>query len=485
MISPRTLHTFEMEAAELPAGDWTAHRELAQSAVEFGYAAELTQEVSNDAADPTPLTHQLRFLEPDAVDVFTEGIQDVEDAMGGSVSVEQFTPDRPHGYFGQRTPLEFSPNQEDWPDIANVRLSHGGKESVHSTLTQALETVLGGQNDLAWIPPKDHSQFDSDGPLRIDNESPVLLDSDGAVVAEHVLDALRVVAASEGQRITIGTGREDAGAVFSADFGPDGHWSLGRYGVEDSHTMQDYGSLPSYRVTGEFSDALETHVEYQGRVTREDEHSAFEEAQSEGKELASRLLTPSDEVGAEAQDARLAHAESFVADYEARLDAAYANAPSSTQEPDVGPEPDLEKLVVAHAGDVQAAVRSEDFASVVQQTLGKNPHERFINDEDGQRFETWLPSEDDHAHIATVVDTVRKRVGAEAVDGLPTKSPVTNAVDTQAMSSFEKVLKNRPQSGPKAGLRASAQQTGQAFRQSEPLSQAKNQDHGLAGEPPF
>lgn len=136
-MSERTIETFEREAAELPIGDWTAHRDLAQEAVVAGYAAELTQEVSNDAAAAIPLTHQLRFLDPNEVVELPEGIQTDEEPMGGSKDVEQFTPNRPHGYFGQRTPLEFSPIQEDWPDIANVRLNHGGKESVHSTLTQA------------------------------------------------------------------------------------------------------------------------------------------------------------------------------------------------------------------------------------------------------------------------------------------------------------------------------------------------------------
>lgn len=65
MPSPRTLQTFEHEATELPVGDWTGHRDLAQEAVEYGYAAELTQEYDNDTATNTPLTHSLRFLPPE------------------------------------------------------------------------------------------------------------------------------------------------------------------------------------------------------------------------------------------------------------------------------------------------------------------------------------------------------------------------------------------------------------------------------------
>lgn len=483
-MSERTIETFEREAAELPIGDWTAHRDLAQEAVVVGYAAELTQEVSNDAAAAIPLTHQLRFLDPNEVVELPEGIQTDEEPMGGSKDVEQFTPNRPHGYFGQRTPLEFSPIQEDWPDIANVRLNHGGKESVHSTLTQALEAVLSDQSALAWLPPKHHPEFDVDGPLRVENESPLLVDPEGSVLAEHVLDALRAAAETEGQSITIGTGREEMGAVFSAEFRPDGHWSLGKYSLEDSHTMQDHGSLPSYRVTGEFSAGLETHVEYQGRVTREDERMSFEHVQADGAQIVSQLLTASDGAGTEANAARLAHAESVVADHAVRLDSAYANAPSATQEPYVGAEPDLERLVVAHAGDVCAAVRSDEFVFVVQQTLEMNPHELFIDDEDGQRFETWEPSESDSAYVASVVGVVRKDAGVAAAAGPQPDLPVASAGDAQAMSSLEHVLKNRSPRGPKAGLGASGPTSGRDFQQSERLSRTKRQDNGLE-PPPF
>lgn len=43
MISPRTLHTLEVEAAQLPVGDWTAHRDLAQESVE---ASELVRKAA-------------------------------------------------------------------------------------------------------------------------------------------------------------------------------------------------------------------------------------------------------------------------------------------------------------------------------------------------------------------------------------------------------------------------------------------------------
>lgn len=285
MPSPRTLQTFEHEATELPAGDWTAHRDLAQEAVEYGYAAELTQDYDNDAATETPLTHSLRFLDPEDVETFDEGIDEQESPMGGSVTVEQFTPDRPHGFYGQRTPLEHSPVAFDGPGEGTIRLTHGGHESAHSTLTQALETVLRGQNALEWMPPKDHSGFTSDEDLRADNDSPLLLNADGSVVAEHVLDALRAAAIATGEQITVATGREDLGSVFKADFTAAGQWSLGTYNASTRNEVEGNGPMPARQVTREFSDALETHVERVGRESRGEERQAFAQSRPDDQAL--------------------------------------------------------------------------------------------------------------------------------------------------------------------------------------------------------
>lgn len=100
MVDSRALHTLEAEAAELPTGDWTAHRDLAQESVVAGFACEVTQTFDNDAFDSSPLTHEMRFFDPADVVELEEGISEGEDAMGGSVSIEQFTPDRPHGFYG-------------------------------------------------------------------------------------------------------------------------------------------------------------------------------------------------------------------------------------------------------------------------------------------------------------------------------------------------------------------------------------------------
>lgn len=285
MISPRTLHTFELEADELQVGDWTAHRDLAQEAVEHGYAAELTQEYDNDAATETPLTHSLRFLNPNEIEAFDEGIDDQEAPMGGSVSVEQFTPDRPHGFYGQRTPLEHSPVAFDGPGEGNVRLTHGGQESAHSTLTQALESVLHEQNDLAWMPPRHHSGFNADGGLRADNDAPLLLNVDGSVAADHVLDAFRAIAIADGQHITVATGREDLGSVFKADFNPDGQWSLGSYNATSRNEVEGRGLMPARQVTQEISDAFETHIERVDRESRGQERRAFAQSRPDDQAL--------------------------------------------------------------------------------------------------------------------------------------------------------------------------------------------------------
>jgi hypothetical protein len=285
MINPRTPHTFEGEAAELPVGDWTAHRDLAQGAVEAGYAAELTQDHDNDAATETTLTHSLRLLSPEDVKAFDEGIDEQESPMGGSVTVEQFTPDRPHGFYGQRTPLELSPVPFDGPGEGNIRLTHGGHESAHSTLTQALETVLREQNDLEWMPPKHHSGFTSDEGLRADNDSPLLLNADGSVAAEHVLDAFRAAATATGERITVATGREDLGSVFKADFAADGQWSLATYNATTRHEVEGNGPVPARQVIGEFSDAFETHVDRVGRESRGEERQAFAQSRPDDQAL--------------------------------------------------------------------------------------------------------------------------------------------------------------------------------------------------------
>lgn len=492
MINPRTLHTFEVEAAELPVGDWTAHRDLAQEAVEAGYAAELTQEVSNDVGDEGALTHSLRFLEPDEVVAFDEGIHESEDAMGGSVSVEQFTPERAHGFYGQRTPLEFSPVQDDWPDTASIRLSHGGKDSVHSTLTQALETVLREQTDLAWIPPKHHAGFDPDGPLRADNDSPLLLDPSGAVVADHVLDAFRAVAVAEGQSITVETGREDLGAVFTASFNSYGEWELGHTKAEASHTLKNVGPIKGDYVPLEVSAAFETHAESVDRRARVEESRDYGQARHDGDAFAEQLLTASSGTGEEANAARLAHATEVVAEYERREARAYADAPSSTQEPYVGPEPVLDRLVIANGGDLNATVHSEDFSPAVQRLLGRAAHEYFVSDEAGGRYEFWQPDEDDRTHVAEAVEQVRARLVKagvaeehQAPANSSSPSAASKSVDAQASSSFEQVLKNRPQAGPKAGLNAREPQSDRAFARTDGPSQSKSQDWGLAGPPPF
>ncbi|WP_181276450.1 hypothetical protein [Brevibacterium oceani] len=283
MISPRTLHIFELEADELPVGDWTAHRGLAQEAVEYGYAAELTQEYDNDAATETPLTHSLRFLPPEDVEAFDEGIDEQESPMGGSVTVEQFTLNRPHGFYGQRTPLEHSPVAAGGP--GGVYLDHGGWQSVHSTLTQALETVLHEQNDLAWMPPKHHSVFNADGGLCADNDAPLLLNVDGSVAAEHVLDAFRAAAVADGRHISVATGREDLGSVFKANFTPDGQWSLGSYNATSRNEVEGRGPVPASQVTQEISDAFETHVERVDRESRGEERRAFGQSRPDDQAL--------------------------------------------------------------------------------------------------------------------------------------------------------------------------------------------------------
>lgn len=282
MVDVGALHTLEEEAAELPTGDWTAHRDLAQESVVAGFACEVTQTFDNDAFDSSPLTHELCIFDPADVVELEEGISESENAMGGSVSIEQFTPDRPHGFYGQRTPLEFSPVQEDDPtEYANIRLLRGQEESVHPTLTAALETALRDQSELVWTSAAEHVEFDTHGPLDADNPAPLLTSADGGVRSEHLFDALRVAAATESERIVVATGRRDVGSVFKATFEPDGDWVFETASVNDGHRVAEgSGMIPASTVPDEFSDAFETKVEAHGRTSRADEHSHHENRQA-------------------------------------------------------------------------------------------------------------------------------------------------------------------------------------------------------------
>lgn len=484
MISPRNLHTFELEAAELPTGDWTAHRDLAQEAVEAGYAAELTQIFNNDAVASIPLAHELRFLDPADVVEFDEGIEGQEDPMGGSVSVEQFTLNRPHGFFGQRTPLEDSPVQEDDPtEYSNIRLLRGVEESSHSTLTAALETVLRDQADLAWLPPKHHAEFDPDGPLDAGNSSPLLLDVNGDVKAEHLLEALRVAAFSEGERIIVAVGREDIGSVFKGTFEVDGAWSLEAVSVNGNRAVEGTGAIPATSVRREFSDAFESPVEANSRLSRADERAADEAVRREAGGLVQHLFTPTNELGGAANLQRLEHCQDVVDEFNRRQDEAYASS-NSMYEPYVGPEPEMERLMIKLGGDIHAVLHSSEFESNVQSHLDLAATEVWMNDEDGQRYEQWDPSQEDLDFVSSVVEATRRLASESATGEVDLAVPpqaqqrqvsVMDAVDAQAAGSMAQVLNSGPPVGSRASLSDSNSQSvygsaqpnqGQSFSQS-------------------
>lgn len=106
--------TLEEAGKRLDAGDWDAHRKLAIVAVESGFAAEVEQDFNNDASDQQPLTHSIRILDPDDVQPLDTDTTEF-DAMGGTSEVEQFTPDRPHGYYGLKTPFDMAPTDPEGP----------------------------------------------------------------------------------------------------------------------------------------------------------------------------------------------------------------------------------------------------------------------------------------------------------------------------------------------------------------------------------
>lgn len=118
--SPSSAGTYSralLEAAgkRLHSSDWDAHRKLAQIAVDSGYAAEVTQEFTNGASDQHPLRHSIRVIDATDIVHYDEGIDVAEGPMGDTTTIEQFTHDRPHGYFGQTTPFDDAPINDDDP----------------------------------------------------------------------------------------------------------------------------------------------------------------------------------------------------------------------------------------------------------------------------------------------------------------------------------------------------------------------------------
>lgn len=121
-----SLGDFRSLAQALPAGDWALHRDLAQAAAAAGFGAEVVQDYDNDAADVS-MTHTTRIVPAGDITIEDEGIRTEFDAMGGSTSVEQFSPDLPHGYYGQDTPLEDSPAPAEEAELGDVYLIPTGE----------------------------------------------------------------------------------------------------------------------------------------------------------------------------------------------------------------------------------------------------------------------------------------------------------------------------------------------------------------------
>ena len=117
--SERTYNRATLTAAghHLETGDWDAHRKLAQIAVKSGYAAEVTQEFFNDADNDTPLEHKIEILDPGETAPCKEpGLRlEEETVLGSTITVEQFTPETPHGFFGPVTPLDDAPTDPEGP----------------------------------------------------------------------------------------------------------------------------------------------------------------------------------------------------------------------------------------------------------------------------------------------------------------------------------------------------------------------------------
>lgn len=88
---------------------------------------------------------------------------------------------------------------------------------------------------------------------------------------------------------------------------------------------------------------------------------------------------------AESSAARLLTAKKLEAEYLRVEERAYAAA-HWMSEPDV-PRPFGLQVLIDHGGDVMAALEDDRLRDEMGNYLGHQPHEVFINDEDGQRWE--------------------------------------------------------------------------------------------------
>ena len=113
------------EAAALPVTDWDAHRRFAQGAATEGYAADVEQIFTNDRADGEyMLTHRITLSPYDPQqEGGSSAISEDEGPMGDTRTVETFTPDRPEGYYGARTPWEDAPYLSPAQELASDALT--------------------------------------------------------------------------------------------------------------------------------------------------------------------------------------------------------------------------------------------------------------------------------------------------------------------------------------------------------------------------
>ena len=113
------------EAAALPVTDWDAHRRFAQGAATEGYAADVEQIFTNDRADGEyMLTHRTTLSPYDPQqEADSSAIYEYEGPIGDTRTVETFTPDRPEGYYGARTPWEDAPYLSPAQELASDALT--------------------------------------------------------------------------------------------------------------------------------------------------------------------------------------------------------------------------------------------------------------------------------------------------------------------------------------------------------------------------
>lgn len=112
--------------------------------------------------------------------------------------------------------------------------------------------------------------------------------------------------------------------------------------------------------------------------------------------------------GQAAQAERAAIAQEMVDEFARRQNVAYEQAAAERHvaEPYV-PEPFGPRLVAEAHGDLHRVLASPQFEHAVMHDMGLTAHQEYVHDEDGERYESFVPQSADYQDARDEVDRIR------------------------------------------------------------------------------